>query len=47
MFDIINLLTNKVVNVILINIINIMNVTLLLNDYNKQESLVSRSVMAI
>jgi hypothetical protein len=47
MFDIINLLTNKVVNVILINIINIMKVTLLLNDYNKQESLVSRSVMAI
>jgi hypothetical protein len=47
MFDINNSLTNKVVNAILINMINIMKVTLLLNDCNKQESLISESVTVI
>jgi hypothetical protein len=37
----INPLTNKVGNIILIIKINIMKVTLLLNDYNKQETLIS------
>jgi hypothetical protein len=40
-------LVYKVVNIILFNIINIMKVILLLNDCNKQESLMSESVMVI
>jgi hypothetical protein len=47
MFDINNSLTNKVVNAILIIIINIIKVTLLWNDCNKQESLMSESVTTI
>jgi hypothetical protein len=47
MFDIINPLTNKVVNIILVIIINILKVTLLRNDRNKQESLIFESVAAI
>jgi hypothetical protein len=35
----------KVVNIILFNIINILKVTLLLNNYNKQESPMSKSAM--
>jgi hypothetical protein len=47
MFDIIHPVTNKIVNVILIIMINIMKDTLLLNDCNKQESLISKSVATI
>jgi hypothetical protein len=47
MFDINNMLTNKVVNIILLNIVNITEVTLLRNDCNKQESLTSESVTVI
>jgi hypothetical protein len=43
----INPLTNKVGNIILIIKINIMKVTSLLNDYNKQETLISESVVEI
>jgi hypothetical protein len=45
--DIINPLSNKVVNVILIKFINIMKVILLRNDCNKHESLMSESVTEI
>jgi hypothetical protein len=37
----------KVVNIILIIKINIIKATLLLNDYNKQESLISESVTTV
>jgi hypothetical protein len=47
MFDIIHPVTNKIVNVILIIMIDIMKDTLLLNDCNEQESLISENVATI